>query len=114
MQVMLEGWGCRVIAAASLEESLLRLDVARAQGAPRPDVIVADYHLDRGTGIDAILALHAAIGTPVPGVIVTADHSPEVQRRLRELSFTLLRKPLKAAALRAVINQSMRQREAAE
>ncbi len=83
-------------------------------GGPLPDIIVADYHLDEGTGVDAILALRDALGIEIPGIIVTADHSPEVQRRLRELSLTLLRKPLKAASLRAVINQTMRQREAAE
>ena len=86
----------------------------REAGGPLPDIIVADYHLDEGTGVDAILALRDALGIEIPGIIVTADHSPEVQRRLRELSLTLLRKPLKAASLRAVINQTMRQREAAE
>jgi Na+/proline symporter/signal transduction histidine kinase len=111
MKVMLEGWGCRVMAAADATAVAREL---REAGGPLPDIIVADYHLDEGTGVDAILALRDALGIEIPGIIVTADHSPEVQRRLRELSLTLLRKPLKAASLRAVINQTMRQREAAE
>jgi CheY-like chemotaxis protein len=111
MKVMLEGWGCRVVAAADATAVAREL---REAGGPLPDIIVADYHLDDGTGVDAILALRDALGIEIPGIIATADHSPEVQRRLRELSLTLLRKPLKAASLRAVINQTMRQREAAE
>src|SRR5205807_4607052 len=53
MQALLGGWGCEVIKAADLDEAegLLR-------AAPRlPDGILADYHLDRGDGIEAIVAL---------------------------------------------------------
>jgi DNA-binding response OmpR family regulator len=32
-----------------------------AGGALRPDVIVADYHLDHGTGLDLIVSLRAAL-----------------------------------------------------
>ena len=114
MELMLTGWGCRVRAANDAQAAIAQIDAAGATGARLPDLIVADYHLDEGTGVDAIMAVRARFGADIPGVIATADHSPEVQRRLRELSLTLLRKPLKAASLRAVINQSIRQREAAE
>lgn len=113
MGTLLTGWGCRVITARGTAEAVAAL---RGGGAPLsgvPTIIVADYHLDTGTGVDAILAIRDHVSADVPGVIVTADHSPEVQRQLRELELTLLRKPLKAAALRAVVMQSMR-RMAAE
>jgi len=116
MRTMLIGWGCSVIAAASADEAIAALEAHRKTGAGdtlHPTIIVADYHLDDGIGTDAIAAIRAHEKTNIPGVILTADHSPEVQRQLRELEFTLLRKPLKAAALRATIMQSMR-RMAAE
>ena len=115
MEFMLAGWGCRVIAARDASDAIAALDAAAAgAGEPQiPTIIVADYHLDHGTGVDAILAIRARVNADTPGVIVTADHSPEVQRELRAMELTLLRKPLRAAALRAVLMQSMR-RMAAE
>ena len=118
MRTLLTGWGCRVIAARAAQDAIATLSDAPTgevfSARPQvPAIIVADYHLDDATGVDAILAIRRHVNADVPGIIVTADHSPEVQRQLRQLEFTLLRKPLKAAALRAVLMQSMR-RMAAE
>ena len=116
MRTLLYGWGCDVVAARDAEEAIAALDAEPAASTSSrgvPTIIVADYHLDADTGVDAIQAIRAHVSADVPGVIITADHSPEVRRQLRDLDFTLLRKPLKAAALRAVLMQSMR-RMAAE
>ena len=43
-------------------------------------------------------------------IVITADHSAEVQREVRARGYALLRKPLKAAALRALVYQMTRQR----
>jgi CheY-like chemotaxis protein len=118
MRTLLAGWGCIVIAEATPKAAIAALDsytgVSRI-GAEKvaPAIVLADYHLDEGTGIDAVRDLRAHLSADVPGVIITADHSPEVRRRLRELELTLLPKPLKAGALRAVMMQSVR-RMAAE
>jgi hypothetical protein len=45
-------------------------------------------------------------------ILITADHSAEVQRAIRARGYALLRKPLKAAALRALMFQMARQRAA--
>ena len=109
MQTLLDGWGCRVATAQSAAEAARRLDETNAG----PDIILADYHLDDGTGLDAVSALRAA-GRPQPPVIViTADPSPEVQREVRRRGYALLRKPLKAAALRALMYQLTWQRSVA-
>jgi hypothetical protein len=64
----------------------------------------------------------ARIGHPVvraearvqaPVIVITADHSAEVQREVRVHGFALLRKPLKAAALRALMYQLTWQRAVA-
>jgi Na+/proline symporter/signal transduction histidine kinase len=101
MEALLSGWGCIVTSARSSGEALERL----RQSGHQPDIILADYHLDDGTGIGTIAALRAAARTQIPAIIITADHSAEVQREARLKGHALLRKPLKAAALRALMHQ---------
>ena len=86
-----------------------RLDERRLQ----PDIILADYHLDDGTGLEAISALRMDGRSQAPVIVITADHSAEVQREIRMLGYALLRKPLKAAALRALMYQLTWQRAVA-
>jgi Na+/proline symporter/signal transduction histidine kinase/ActR/RegA family two-component response regulator len=106
--ILLEGWGCRAVAAESGAEAAARL---RQSGA-RVDIILADYHLDGGTGLEALAGLRAELKLQPPVVVITADHSAEVQRAVRTRGYALLRKPLKAAALRALMFQLTRQRAA--
>jgi Na+/proline symporter/signal transduction histidine kinase len=111
MRSLLDSWGCRSVLAGSGEEALNRIE----EMSGLPSVILADYHLNAGTGVDAIKAIHAAVGRDIPVVIITADHSLEVQREIREMGFILLRKPLKAAQLRAILARiSSQARVAAE
>jgi CheY-like chemotaxis protein len=107
--VLLEGWGCTVIAAESGADARLSLRAANAV----PDIILADYHLDGSTGLEAVAALRAGLHVEAPVIVITADHSAEVQRAVRARGCALLRKPLKAAALRALMYQLTRQREVA-
>jgi Na+/proline symporter/signal transduction histidine kinase len=109
LRVLLEGWGCTVLAAQSGAEAFARL----RESSDKPDIILADYHLDGGTGIEAAAALQARGKARVPVIVITADHSAEVQRAVRALGYALLRKPLKAAALRALVYQLTRQRAVA-
>jgi CheY-like chemotaxis protein len=111
MRALLDGWGCRSYMAASTEEALKRLD--EMDGVP--NVILADYHLHTGTGVETVKAIAARVGRELPVVVITADHSPEVQREIREMGLVMLRKPLKAAQLRALLARiSMQTRIAAE
>ena len=110
MESLLSGWGCKVRTAPSAQAALLEIE----EGFIVPEMILADYHLDSGTGVDAVLRLRKKLERAVPAAIITADHSLEVQREVKAHEFTLLRKPLKAAALRATLNQVSLQRQAAE
>ena len=57
MVELLAGWSCEVVAAATAEDGLARL------AGRRPDVILSDYHLDRGrTGLEALAVLRARLG----------------------------------------------------
>lgn len=111
MRTLLEGWRCAVITAASADDAVATLEETNLP----IDMILADYHLDRGlTGIEAIVTLREAIGWDVPAAIITADRSTEVLKELRELDIPLLRKPVKAGALRALVTQRLRRQIAAE
>jgi CheY-like chemotaxis protein/anti-sigma regulatory factor (Ser/Thr protein kinase) len=109
LHVLLEGWGCTVLAAQSGAEAFSRL----REIGDEPDIILADYHLDGSTGIEAVAGLRARGKGRVPVIVITADHSAEVQRAVRARGYALLRKPLKAAALRALMYQLTRQRAVA-
>jgi Na+/proline symporter/signal transduction histidine kinase len=110
MQTLLSGWGCHVLAARDVAGAV----AAVASSGTVPDVILADYHLDGETGLDAVMAVREAAGAPVPAIVITADHSPEVERDLRRRGLSLLRKPVKAAALRALLTKYALRRAAAE
>ncbi len=110
METLLAGWGCKVLTASSSAGALTAVGGLQAH----PDIVLADYHLDGETGLEAVLRVREAVGADLPAIFITADHSPEVERELRSRGFTLLRKPLKAAALRAVMTRHAMRRVAAE
>ncbi len=89
--------------------------IAQIRASARsPDIILADYHLDGETGIDTIGAVRREMKYDIPAVIITADRSREGQDLIRDEGFQLLRKPLRPAALRAVMAQSRIRQAAAE
>jgi CheY-like chemotaxis protein len=76
--------------------------------------LLVDYHLDEGTGIDAVAALRAKLGAGIPAALVTADRSPAVRNEARSKDIQMLNKPVKPAALRAFLAQWRVARPAAE
>jgi len=79
-----------------------------------PDIIISDYHLDREDGCAAIRAIEAACNADIPGIIATADSSQDVRTPVIEGGHAFLQKPIKPAALRALISSLIIQRQAAE
>ena len=110
MCAMLENWRCKVLPASGAAEALKAI----AEAGAMPDVILADYHLEEETGIDCIDMIRKQVGYSIPAVLITADRSPGVEEEARGNSLQLLRKPLKPAALRALITRLHFQRQAAE
>ena len=100
MAALLARWG---VSCDLAEDTATALAAVRRR---RPDLILADYHLDAGeNGLTALADLHAACQPPPPSALVTADNSAELTAQARELGYALLRKPAKPAALRALISQ---------
>ena len=114
MGELLEGWGCKVLRAASVEEAVQLVAGGDHVNRAGLDVILADYHLDDATGIEAIAAIRKAVGWDVPALVITADHTLDVQRRVRDMGHYMLRKPLKTPALRALLSRLAVRRQAAE
>jgi len=110
MDSLLSGWGCHVIAVPGLGAAL----EAITGNGPRPDALLVDYHLDEGTGVDAITVLRARLGDEIPAALVTADRSPAVRDEARANDIQVLNKPVKPAALRAFLAQWRVARPAAE
>lgn len=110
METLLGGWGCRVIKGPDLASAIAALTEANTA----PDGLLVDYHLDnRGNGIDAIAALRREYGAELPAILITADRSPVVRDAARANDIQVLNKPLKPAALRALMAQWIVQRIAA-
>jgi signal transduction histidine kinase len=109
MEALLGGWGCRVLKAPDLDaaiDAIMQTEVA-------PNGLLVDYHLDRGNGIDAIVELRRRFGADLPAILITADRSSSMRDQARARGVQVLSKPLKPAALRALMAQWRVQRVAA-
>jgi Na+/proline symporter/signal transduction histidine kinase len=108
MEALLREWGSTIETAGGAD-----VVTSRRMGFPKmrsvwPDIVLADYHLDHGqTGLEAIARIRAVSGFDIPAVIITADHSTGIQREIRAAGFVQLKKPVKPAALRAVLAQAL-------
>jgi CheY-like chemotaxis protein len=110
MQTLLSGWGCRTLIADGWPATH---DVLNASQVP-PDVVIVDYHLDEGNGLDVVTQLRWRFGASLPAILITADRSPEVRDRAQAKSVHLLNKPVRPAALRALLAQWRVRKLAAE
>jgi PAS domain S-box-containing protein len=103
MQALLSRWGVRVLCARNGEGA------AQALREEPVDVILADYHLDAGEDGLTLLALFAPRARHA--VLVTADPGEEIARAARAQGVAILRKPLRPAALRALLSAYLARRE---
>ena len=109
MRTLLMRWGCAVATAHGLAEARHAL-----QGFGAPDLIIADYHLDDGDGIEAIRRLREELKRRVPGILATADRSEAAREAAARHDIVILHKPLKPAPLRAQLTRMNALREPAE
>lgn len=108
MRLLLKEWGCLVSTASGID------GVGLEEMAEPPDIILADYHLDDGNGIDAILAIRSHFDEAVPACLLTADRTSEVKTRAQTSGILVINKPVKPAYLRAALAQARRAAVAAE
>jgi signal transduction histidine kinase len=102
MRALLEGWGCRYAAGATVEEIEEQL---RAQHW-NPDAAIVDYRL-AGTmsGLQVIERLRARFGQQLPALIITGTANPSfLQSRAGGIPFAI--KPVAPGKLRAFLSQA--------
>ncbi len=109
METLLGGWGCRVLKAPDLATAIAVIAESKAS----LDGLLVDYHLDDGNGIQAIAELRRRFGSDLTAILITADRSPHVREEARANGVQILNKPVKPAALRALLTQWRMQRVAA-
>ncbi|MTI18826.1 hybrid sensor histidine kinase/response regulator [Rhodobacteraceae bacterium RKSG542] len=102
MEALLSTWGCEVIAAT---DEITAAKAIHAAGR-MPDIVLIDYHLDQGTGLEAIARLRWKFGINIPALLITADRSIEVRDAAAELGMKVLNKPIKPAALRGHLTRA--------
>jgi signal transduction histidine kinase/CheY-like chemotaxis protein len=108
MSVLLEGWGCHVVAAGSADEA----ETLLAHGGAVPDAILADYRLGGAeTGVQLLLRLVARYPNAAP-VLISGDIGPEVLKEAEMSRIPMLHKPLRPARLRAMLGSIWRERRA--
>ncbi|MBM0103665.1 hybrid sensor histidine kinase/response regulator [Steroidobacter sp. S1-65] len=99
MRELLTRWGIEVFCVATAIEARQML-----QTQP-PDLVLADYHLGgEPMGLDVLDELVPREPNRLrAGALVTADGTAALAQRANELGFQVLRKPLRPAALRALL-----------
>jgi CheY-like chemotaxis protein len=99
MQALLEQWGVRVFKAQAPREAL---QLVSSQAV---DAVLADYHLGDGmNGLELLERVSELAGASIARALITADHAAELTRAARRVAVPLLHKPLRPAALRALLS----------
>jgi Na+/proline symporter/signal transduction histidine kinase len=104
MNLLLDRWGCAVWLAEDAEQAL---EAVRESGAP--DMVLVDYHLaNRVSGLEVMSRLDDELDRSVPAIVITADRSPQLEDAARARGYRLLRKPIRPAALRALMTNTLK------
>lgn len=99
MTALLSSWMCNVYSCS---------DITSAMEVPfKPDIMLCDYQLDNDeTGIQTMSLLQEKFNDrQLPGILISADPRPEVALEAKSLGFYFLSKPVRPAALRALIRR---------
>jgi PAS domain S-box-containing protein len=106
MAAILGGWHCTVLLAQDFDSALTQ--IAQVGMA---DVMLVDYQLDEDLGTDLMDRLKKTLKKAIPGIVVSASNTPEVRHDTQRRGYLFLPKPLKPAALRAVMSSVLEQFE---
>lgn len=111
MSALLGGWSCEVAVAISGNEAVARIQEEHFE----PDIILADYHLsETDTGLMALEEINILTDREIPAIVITADRTEEIKQQIADSGAQLLTKPIRPAALRAMINKTIANARALE
>lgn len=96
---LLRAWGLRVKTVSTGLQALR----AVKSGGRRPDLVVLDYNLPRGTGATVLKAIRTRLRHPVPGIIITGHLSPLMLNDAQAVECRVLQKPIDPEKLKSLI-----------
>jgi two-component system, sensor histidine kinase len=99
---LLRAWGCELRSAEDVASARQRLSEGFA-----PEAVLADLRLAGGaSGIEAVLAVRAALGKELPALLITGDVGAAQAQAAETAGLRLLAKPVKPMQLRAFLGQA--------
>jgi len=100
MNLLLDRWGCPTVMLAETQAQAAQQVLLHGN----PDFVLVDYHLTEDShGLDVMRHLDNILGTKLPAIVITADQSSELEETVKARGYGLLRKPIRPAALRALM-----------
>ncbi|SFK84021.1 histidine kinase [Lysobacter sp. cf310] len=99
---LLADWGCATTAAGSAADAEMQ-----ARIASMPDLLLLDYRLGEDTGLALAPRLQRAWQGLPPVILMSADIDAALRQRAEELGWSFLPKPLRPAALRALMMRAL-------
>ena len=100
---LLASWGCQVTPAESLAE-------VKQQSGQRFDMVICDYRLPDGNGLELFDCIGEYIDTKPAFILISGDTSPEILQQVAAHGLHLLHKPVRPAKLRSLMNSLLKQR----
>ncbi len=105
MRSLLEGWGCKVLTATSVTETM---EVAKTYKG-KVNAIIADYRLrENTTGVDAMGAFTNVVDYQVAKVLITGDTAPDRMQEIIAHGIPVLHKPIKSPQLKTALGSMLR------
>jgi Na+/proline symporter/signal transduction histidine kinase len=105
MNLLLDRWGCPAVLLAETQAQAAQQVLMH--GAP--DFVLVDYQLnDQSDGLQVMQHLDSILGTTLPAIVITANRSAELEEIVKARGYGMLRKPIRPAALRALMTNMMK------
>lgn len=105
MNLLLDRWGCPTVLLAETQAQAAQQVLMH--GAP--DFVLVDYQLnDQSDGLQVMQHLDSILQTKLPAIVITADRSSELEDTVKARGYGILRKPIRPAALRALMTNMMK------
>lgn len=105
MNLLLDRWGCPAVLLAETQAQAAQQVLMHGT----PDFVLVDYQLnDQSDGLQVMQHLDSILQTSLPAIVITADRSSELEEAVKARGYGLLRKPIRPAALRALMTNMMK------
>lgn len=97
MSQLLEGWGCKLTTATSLQNLREKVDIINDHA----DMLIVDYHLDNSVnGLNVAKEINNLRQQTLPVMMITANYSKQLKNEVTNSDILLLNKPVKPMKLK--------------